>query len=103
MFPLGAHSALEPGFFLDDTKRVDALTGYRREAMKQASLTGLGRDEGYAARIHGFRGLLATGRTRKEALAELEDALADWIKLALQRGVGLPSVKPRESRTLTAA
>jgi predicted RNase H-like HicB family nuclease len=81
---------------------VDDLTGYRREAMKLAFVTELG-DEGYAARIPGFRGLIATGRTRKEAITELNDALADWIALALRRGIGLPALKEPARRRLTAA
>jgi predicted RNase H-like HicB family nuclease len=79
------------------------LTGYRREAMKLATVTKLGGDEGYVARIPGFRGLLATGRTRKESLGALQDALVDWIDLALRRGTGLPAVKQRQTPALTAA
>jgi predicted RNase H-like HicB family nuclease len=59
-------------------------------------------DEGYVVRIPGFRGLLATGKTRKETLADLDGALADWIDLALKRGLGLPSVKQREIPVLNA-
>ena len=82
---------------------VDSLTGYRRDAMKLATVTKLGGDEGYVARIPGFRGLLATGRTRKESIAELQDALADWIELSLRRGTGLPALKQREIPAFTAA
>jgi len=69
--------------------------------MKRAVVTPLGGDEGYVGKIPGFRGLLATGRTKTETFAELEDALADWIDLALRRGVGLPAV--RKSDSLIAA
>ena len=69
--------------------------------MKRAVVTPLGGDEGYVGKIPGFRGLLATGRTKAEAMAELEDALADWVDLALRRGVGLPAV--RKSDALIAA
>lgn len=79
------------------------MTGYRRDAMKLATVTKLGGDEGYVARIPGFRGLLATGKTRKESIAELQNALVDWIDLALRRGTGLPAVKQRETPALTAA
>jgi predicted RNase H-like HicB family nuclease len=82
---------------------MDNLAGYRRNAMKLALVTELGADEGYAARIPGFRGLIAAGRTRKEAIAELNDVLADWIDLAFRRGIGLPAVRQPEKRTLTAA
>lgn len=82
---------------------MDNVTSYRKEAMKLASVTKLGADEGYVARIPGFRGLLATGKTRKESIAELEDALVDWIDLALRRGTGLPAIKHGKARELTPA
>jgi predicted RNase H-like HicB family nuclease len=82
---------------------VDNLTSYRKDAMKLATVIKLDGGEGYAARIPGFRGLLASGRTRKESIAELEDALVDWIDLALRRGLGLPSIKQRKARELTPA
>ena len=67
------------------------LNKYCRQALKLAEISFLG-EEGYAARIRGFRGLIATGATKKEALAELESALVDWINLALKRGLGLPAL-----------
>jgi predicted RNase H-like HicB family nuclease len=71
--------------------------------MKLATVRKLGGDEGYVARIPGFRGLLATGRTRKESMSELEDALIDWINLALRRGTGLPALKQSRALALTTA
>ena len=72
------------------------LDAYTRQALKVAEITFLGDEEGFVARIPGFRGLLATGRTKKETLTELQSVLADWIALALKRGLGLPPVKPRK-------
>jgi predicted RNase H-like HicB family nuclease len=71
--------------------------------MKLAAVTKLGGEEGYVARIPGFRGLLATGRTRKESIAELEGALVDWVELALRRGTGLPALKQPNTPSLTPA
>jgi predicted RNase H-like HicB family nuclease len=82
---------------------MDTLTSYRRHAMKLAVVADLGGGEGYAARIPGFRGLLATGQTKKETLAELEDALVDWIELALKRGIGLPALREKRLAALNAA
>lgn len=96
-------NGLEWGAVLADNLCVDSLSGYRRDAMKLAHVTKLGGDEGYVARIPGFRGLLATGRSRKEAITELQDALVDWIELALRRGAGLPALEHRESPALTSA
>ena len=73
------------------------LNRYCQQALKLAEITSLGADEGYAARIPGFRGLIATGATKKETLAELESALLDWINLALKRGLGLPPLRPSKS------
>ena len=70
------------------------LNTYCSQALKRAEIRFLGEDEGYAGRIPGFRGLLATGATKKETLAELETALVDWINLALKRGLGLPPLRP---------
>ena len=66
----------------DDSEEVAPLNRYCQQALKLAEITFLG-EEGYIARIPGFRGLLATGATKKEARAELETALVDWINLAL--------------------
>jgi hypothetical protein len=33
----------------------------------------------------------------------LEDALVDWIELALRRGSGLPALKQKHAAVLTAA
>jgi predicted RNase H-like HicB family nuclease len=96
-------NGLERGVVIADSLFVDNLTRYRRDALKLVTVTKLGGDEGYVARIPGFRGLLAVGRTRKASIAELEDALVDWIELALRRGTGLPPVRQREIPTLTAA
>ena len=101
-FPNTSNS-LECDAVFADTPGVDHLASYRKDAMKLAAIMKLGGNEGYVARIPGFRGLLATGRTRKESMAELEDALVDWIDLALRRGTGLPAIKQPRARELTAA
>lgn len=81
---------------------MDTLTSYRKRALKLAVVESLG-DEGYAARIAGFRGLLGVGQTKKETLADLESALEGWIELALKRGIGLPAVSNREPEIVSAA
>jgi predicted RNase H-like HicB family nuclease len=98
-----ATNSLERGAFLADTPFVDRLASYRRDAMKLAVVTELGGKEGFAARIPGFRGLVSTGQTRKQAITELNDALVDWVALALQRGIGLPALKRSRERVLSAA
>jgi predicted RNase H-like HicB family nuclease len=58
-------------------------------------------DERYFACIADFRGLLASGVTKKGALADLEAALVDWISLALRRGLGLPPSVHSKPRFVT--
>lgn len=82
---------------------MDTLVSYRRRALRLTEVEKLGDDEGYVARIPGFRGLLGTGRTRKATLADLESAVEGWIGLALKRGIGLPAVAKREVEVVTAA
>jgi len=83
---------------------MQKLARYRRQALKLAEIELLGGGEGYVARIPGFRGLLATGPTKEEALKELESALIDWIDLALRAGGTAGQQKGRDGtrqRTLS--
>jgi predicted RNase H-like HicB family nuclease len=76
---------------------VSNLDRYERLALELAEFTDLGPAEGIAARVPGFRGLIAVGKTRSLAKRELASALHEWISLALARGYGLPRVaKDRE-------
>ena len=93
---------LESDDCFDDNEAVQTLDTYRRQALRLAEVSFLSEDEGFAARIPVFRGLIATGKTKREALAELESALTDWINLALKRGLGLPAVS-QSSRELVSA
>lgn len=100
---LGSLLALESAGHFNESQAVQTMEKYRRQALKLAEVTFLGEEEGFAARIPGFRGLIAAGTTRREALAELETALADWIDLALKRGLGLPPVNTRSAAELVSA
>lgn len=92
---------LERSARFGDNVSVAPLNAYCSQALKLAEITFLGEDEGYAARIPGFRGLIATGATKRETLAELETALVDWINLALKRGLGLPTLRPAKPVIVT--
>ena len=76
------------------------LDRYERLALKRAEFTDLGPSEGIAAKIPGFRGLVAAGKTRASAKRELVSALHEWISLALARGYGLPRVVKDRERSL---
>ena len=67
------------------------LDRYKKAALRLAQVKFLGADESYSARIPDFQGLIVFGRTKREAVAELESALQGWIELSLARGDGLPS------------
>ena len=80
---------------------MNDLLKYRSLAIKRAVICHLGADEGYVAKIPGFRGLLAVGSSKRAAFSELRSALDDWMSLALKRGIGLPAltrVNPGMSR-----
>jgi predicted RNase H-like HicB family nuclease len=70
--------------------------------MKGATLKFLGKGEGYAARIPGFKGLVVFGDTKTEALSELKTALEDWIALSLRFGDGLPRLRDSKAALLVA-
>jgi predicted RNase H-like HicB family nuclease len=76
---------------------VKDLRRYCQLALKLAHVVDLGDGEGYVAKIPGFRGLLAVGETKREALSELASALDSWVLLALRRGMGLPKVQVPEA------
>ena len=104
----GRHGApfclsLESRVRLSESSFVQTLEIYCRQALKLAEVSFLGEDEGFAARIPGFRGLIATGATKREALTELKTALVDWVDLALRRGLGLPPISRRPTGDLVSA
>jgi predicted RNase H-like HicB family nuclease len=78
---------------------VAELDEYKKAALRLAQVKSLGVDEGYSARIPGFAGLVVFGRTKREALAQLESALEGWIELSLSRGDGLPSLRRQLAET----
>ncbi len=81
---------------------VDTLTKYRKHALKLAEISDLGPTEGFAATITGFRGLIAVGGTKREAMNELESTLEDWVDLALKRGIGLPKIANMRKELISA-
>lgn len=97
-------SSLDPSQQILHIHSVSDLDRYERLALELAEFTDLGPTEGAAARIPGFRGLIAVGKTRSLAKRELASALHEWISLALARGYGLPRVaKDREKSLIERA
>lgn len=93
-------SSLDPDHQIRHIPPVSELDRYERLALERAALTDLGPNEGVAAKIPGFRGLIAVGKTRALAKRALASALHDWISLALARGYGLPRVVEDRERSL---
>jgi predicted RNase H-like HicB family nuclease len=62
---------------------VAELDEYKKAALRLTQVKFLGADEGYSAKISSFAGLIVFGRTKREALAQLESALEGWIELSL--------------------
>ncbi len=81
---------------------MEDLSKYRKMALKTAEIVDLGPDEGWAAKIPGFKGLLAVGGDKKTALQELSSALEDWVNLALKRGIGLPALVEKNKSLVKA-
>jgi len=78
---------------------VDELREYRKAALRRALVTCLRPGEGYSAKIPGFAGLIVFGDSKREALAELEIALSEWIEISLKRHVGLPALHGELAKT----
>ena len=72
---------------------MDQLVEYQKAALSRAVVKALALEDGYSARIPGFAGLIVFGDSKREALAELDTALAGWIELSLKRGDGLPALR----------
>jgi predicted RNase H-like HicB family nuclease len=79
---------------------VTNLQHYQREALKRAKVVRLSAQEGFVAKIPGFKGLLAVGGNRREALLALESALDDWISIKLSRRLSLPKLSAKEFHSL---
>ena len=93
-------SSLDLAWQIRHIPDVSNLDRYEKLALEHAEFTDLGPEEGIAAKIPGFRGLIAVGKTRASAKRELASALHEWISLALARGYGLPSVAKDRERSL---
>lgn len=50
----------------------------------------------YVVRVPALRGVVSEGHTEQEALANIKDAIEEWI--AARRAMGLPIVEAKEYR-----
>ena len=71
---------------------INALDSYQVAALKQARFSKI-EDSGLIyAEIPVCAGVWAEGRTKQEAMGELESVLAAWIETRLELGQSLPAV-----------
>lgn len=57
----------------------------------------------YFASLSSFKGVWAQGRSKKEALAELQEVLEEWLLLKVRKRQFVPSVRRYDLNALFAA
>ena len=67
------------------------LTGYIESALSHAEYDKL-EDGTFSARISGFKGVIAFGKTLRACENELQSTLEDWIFVGLKLGHELPVI-----------
>lgn len=71
---------------------VEAVDSYKAAALKKARYDVV-KDTGMSyVEIPSCPGVWAEGRTKSQALQELESVLEAWIELRLEQGLSLPAV-----------
>ena len=68
------------------------LTEYLSMAMKRARFEHIQSERQFFGKIPGFKGLWASGSTRKACEHELRERLESWIVLSLRMNMRLPVV-----------
>ena len=66
------------------------LTEYVDAAMRKARFEFIPGERTYFGKIPGFKGLWASGASRKECETRLRECLEDWIVLSLRMNMKLP-------------
>lgn len=71
---------------------INALDSYQVAALKKARFSKMADSGKIYAEIPLCAGVWAEGRTRQEAMSELESVLSAWIETRLELGQSLPAV-----------
>ncbi len=79
------------------------FTQYVRTVMAQAKVEKIKDPLPYYASIPGFKGVWAQGKTRKQALQELQEVLEEWLLIKVRKQQFVPSVRKYNLNTLLAA
>lgn len=68
------------------------ITSYLNAAMNRARIVHLEEDGVYAGTIQGLQGVIASGQSREECVAELRGALEAWLLISLNKGLPVPDM-----------
>lgn len=79
------------------------FTRYVRAVMAKAKVERINDPLPYFASLPGFKGVWAQGKTKKEALAELQEVLEEWLLLKVRKQQFVPSVRKYDLNALLAA
>lgn len=94
-----ATGAIHPGMWYNGIM----FTRYVRAIMAKANVEKIADPLPYFASLPSFKGVWAQGRTRKEALAELQEILEEWLLLKVRKRQFVPSVRQYDLNALFSA
>ncbi len=78
------------------------FTQYVTEVMAKAKIEKIDDPLPYFCSIPSFKGVWAQGRTKKAALAELQEVLEEWLLLKVRKQQFVPSVRKYDLNALLA-
>ncbi|MDD5055438.1 MAG: type II toxin-antitoxin system HicB family antitoxin [Candidatus Peribacteraceae bacterium] len=79
------------------------FTEYLREAMATAKIEKIDDPLPYFASLPAFKGVWAQGKTKKEALAQLQEVLEEWLLVKVRKQQFVPTVRRYDLNALLAA
>lgn len=79
------------------------FTQYVIEVMAKAKIEKIHGTLPYFVSIPSFKGVWAQGRTKKEALAELQEVLEEWLLIKVRKQQFVPSVRKYDLNRLLAS
>lgn len=79
------------------------FTQYVAAVMAKAKIEKIDDPLPYFASLPSFKGVWAQGRTKKEALGELQEVLEEWLLLKVRKQQFVPSIRKYDLNALLAA
>ena len=68
-----------------------------RRSVKYTVVIEKGQESGYVALVPGLRGCVSQGRTKKEAIANVKEAIEAYIEALMEDGLPVPTEVGRET------